>query len=184
MACIHVFRAAYQEAWLLDLGLRLIASVERERKTEPLREAGKSAANGSGASPRDGASRTNVAPGCLSRQADATRAAPSVLLARLGVAPRLLSLPWRRRSCSGTRPAASRSRDFRKASFPTSRAISPKGAWRASSPLRLLITGFGYLNFLIRSCREPFGGDQNASICLISKQSEQLRLFLVGFFKC
>src|SRR6266478_9569610 len=80
MACIHVFRAAYQEAWLLDLGLRLIASVERERKTEPLREAGKSAANGSGASPRDGASRTNVAPGCLSRQADATRAAPSVLL--------------------------------------------------------------------------------------------------------
>jgi len=57
-------------------------------------------------------------------------------------------------------------------------------AWRASSPLRLLSTGFGYLNFLVRSCREPFGGDQNASICLISKQSEQLRLFLVGFFKC
>jgi len=28
----------------------------------------------------------------------------------------------------------------------------------------LLGTGFGYLNFLGRSCREPFGGDQNASI--------------------
>ena len=53
-----------------------------------------------------------------------------------------------------------------------------------TAPLRLLSTGFGYLNFLVRSCREPFGGDQNASICLISKQSEQLRLFLVGFFKC
>jgi hypothetical protein len=52
-----------------------------------------------------------------------------------------------------------------------------------TAPLRLLGTGFGYLNFLVRSCREPFGGDQNASICLISKQSEQLRLFLVGLRK-
>ena len=48
--------------------------------------------------------------------------------------------------------------------------------------LRLLGTG-GYLNFLGRSFREPFGGDQNASICLIGKQSEQLRLFLVGLRK-
>ncbi len=52
-----------------------------------------------------------------------------------------------------------------------------------TAPLRLLGTGFGYLNFLGRSCREPFGGDQNASICLIRKQSEQLRLFLVGLRK-
>jgi hypothetical protein len=51
-----------------------------------------------------------------------------------------------------------------------------------TAPLRLLGTG-GYLNFLGRSFREPFGGDQNASICLISKQSEQLRLFLVGLRK-
>jgi hypothetical protein len=48
--------------------------------------------------------------------------------------------------------------------------------------LRLLGTG-GYLNFLGRSFREPFGGDQNASICLIGEQSEQLRLFLVGLRK-
>jgi hypothetical protein len=41
----------------------------------------------------------------------------------------------------------------------------------------------GYLNFLGRSFRKPFGGDQNASICLIGKQSEQLRLFLVGLRK-
>jgi hypothetical protein len=52
-----------------------------------------------------------------------------------------------------------------------------------TAPLRLLATGFGYLNFLGRSCREPFGGDQNSSICLLSKQSEQLRLFLVGLRK-
>src|SRR6266852_2485954 len=52
-----------------------------------------------------------------------------------------------------------------------------------TAPLRLLATGFGYLNFLGRSCREPFGGDQNASTCLISKQSEQLRLFLVRLRK-
>jgi hypothetical protein len=38
--------------------------------------------------------------------------------------------------------------------------------------------------FLGRSFRKPpFGGDQNASICLIGKQSEQLRLFLVGLRK-
>jgi hypothetical protein len=49
--------------------------------------------------------------------------------------------------------------------------------------LRLLATGFGYLNFLGRSCRERLGGDQNSSICLLSKQSEQLRLFLVGLRK-
>src|SRR5260370_14657656 len=50
-------------------------------------------------------------------------------------------------------------------------------------PLRLLSPGFGYPDFLGRSCRGPFGGDQNASICLVSKQSEQLRLFLVGLRK-
>jgi hypothetical protein len=52
-----------------------------------------------------------------------------------------------------------------------------------AAPLRLLSPGFGYLNFLGRSCRVPFGGDQNASICLVGKQSEQLRLFLVGLRK-
>src|SRR6266436_9262939 len=39
-------------------------------------------------------------------QAGATRAAPSMLLARPRAAPWLLSLSWRRRSSSGTRPSA------------------------------------------------------------------------------
>jgi len=52
-----------------------------------------------------------------------------------------------------------------------------------AAPLRLLSPGFEYPNFLERSCRGPFGGDQNASICLVGKQSEQLRLFLVGLRK-
>jgi hypothetical protein len=52
-----------------------------------------------------------------------------------------------------------------------------------AAPLRLLSPGFGYLSFLGRSRQAPFGGDQNASICLVGKQSEQLRLFLVGLRK-
>jgi hypothetical protein len=65
----------------------------------------------------------------------------------------------------------------------TSGSLCADTGLRNSAPLRLLATGFGYLNFLGRSCREPFGGDQNASICLLSKQSEQLRLFLVRLRK-